>query len=290
MAGESENIFRFILENILCLEDSSRVTIELINIIEGLEWQIPDNSDEVIFLSKNFSSEGSSITSPDFRKVYTGAVRRKIPIMHLINKADDISGAFSLKTISRIWKISIKEHLEDIRLIPFEEEEYRAKFLEIEFETGIFRVRSVHQLFPTENYYESNVQIAKQYAKAYERFKELVPFITDRIIDLLSTDNIAPTYEAWEQDPVKYDLPNVDTANITLARKLAEELPWGDLDILVRDIRAIMAEVNWDQNTDILTKERYKEFMKFAKKIRRVRRKDPPEDYSLFVEYLDQWY
>ena len=290
MASESENNFRFILENILCIEDSSRVTIELINIIEGLEWQIPDRNDEVIFLSKNFRSEGSKLTSPDFRKVYTGAVRRKVPVMHLLNKEDDISGAFSLKAISRIWKISIKEHLEDIRLIPFEEEEYRAKFLELEFQTGIFRVRSIHQLFPTENYYESNVQIAKQYAKAYERFKELVPFITDRIIDLLSTDNIAPTYEAWEQDPVKYDLPNVDTANITLARKLAEELPWGDLDILVKDIRGIMSETDWELNTDSQTKDRYKEFLKFTKKIRRVKRKEPPEDYSLFVEYLDQWY
>ncbi|MCG3217136.1 MAG: hypothetical protein KAS63_10440 [Candidatus Heimdallarchaeota archaeon] len=287
MSSESENDFRFILENILEIEDSSRVTIEIINIIEGLEWRIADSTEEIIFLSKNFKCKGSKIKSPDFRKVYTGAARRKIPIMHLLNQDDEVSGAFSLKAISKVWKMSIREKLVEIQLIPFEEEELRAKFIEIEFQTGIFQIRSIHQLFPTENYFESNIQIDKSYAKAYARYKELVPFITDRIIDLLSTDEIAPTFETWEKDPVRYDLPNVDTADITLARKLVEELPWGDLEILVKNIREIMTETEWEEYTDRQTIERYSQFLKYVKKIRRAKRKEEPEDYSIFIDDLD---
>ena len=80
MASESENNFRFILENILCIEDSSRVTIELINIIEGSEWQIPDNNDEVIFLSKNFKSEAYTKVRVHFKIWNDKEVRRKLSI------------------------------------------------------------------------------------------------------------------------------------------------------------------------------------------------------------------
>ena len=164
---ESENDFRFILENVLCIEDSSQVSVQLINIIEGIEWDIACINDEIRFLSKNFRSEGFEITSPNFRKIYSGANRRKLPILHLYYTEKEISGAFPLKLVSRIWKLSIREKLVSIKLVPFETDPYRAKYLEIEFQSGIFRVRGVHQLFPTEDYFQTNIEYSKKYALAY---------------------------------------------------------------------------------------------------------------------------
>ena len=284
MDSDSENNYRFILKNILCMEDDSHVTIQLINIIEGVEWNLACVNDEIRFLSRNFKEKGSKITSPNFRKIYSGAVRRKIPIMHLYNPDDDISGAFPLKLVARIWKLSIREKLQDLQLIPFENDPSRARFLEIEFPSGIFLVRSVHQLFPTDNYFESNIEYSKKYALAYEKFKELIPFTVERIVDLLSTDEIATSFEAWEKDPVRYDIPGVDTANITLARKLADELPADELNVLVKEIREIMTETDWEEVADKQTIERYSQFLKYVKKIRKLKKKEPPEDYSFIMD------
>ncbi|NPD88891.1 MAG: hypothetical protein HGN29_09200 [Asgard group archaeon] len=284
---ESENDFRFILENVLCIEDSSQITVQLINIIEGVKWDISCINDEVRFLSKNFKSEGVEITSPNFRKIYSGAHRRKLPILHLYDTEKEISGAFPLKLISRIWKLSIREKLGSIKMVPFEDDPSRAKYLEIEFQSGLFRVRGVHQLFPTEDYFQTNVEYSKKYALAYEKFKEITPFTVDRIIDLLSTDKIAASFEAWENDPVQYDIPGVDTANIYLARKLADELNAEELDILVKQIREIMTETDWEDFTDKQTIERYSHFLKYVKKIRTIKKKEPPEDYTPFTDYFD---
>ena len=284
---ESENDFRFILENILCIEDSSQISVQLINIIEGVEWDIACAKDEIRFLSKNHKSEGVEITSPNFRKIYSGAHRRKLPILHLYNTEEDISGAFPLKLITRIWKLSIREKLGSIKLVPFENEPYKAQYLEIEFPSGLFRVRGVHQLFPTEDYFQTNVEYSKKYALAYEKFKEIIPFTVDRIIDLLSTDEIATSFEAWEDDPIRFDIPGVDTANIYLARKLADELNAEELNILVKQIREIMTETDWEDYTDKHTIERYSQFLKYVKKIRREKKKEPPEDYTPFTDYFD---
>ena len=284
---ESENDFRFILENVLCIEDSSQVAVQLINIIEGDEWDITGLNDEIRFLSKNQRSKGIEITSPNFRKIYSGAHRRKLPILHLYDTEKEISGAFPLKLISRIWKISIREKLERIVLVPFENDKDRAKYLEIEFQSGLFRVRGVHQLFPTEDYFQTNVEYSKKYALAYEKFKEITPFIVDRIIDLLSTEEIATSFEAWEDDPDRFDIPGVDTANIYLARKLADELNAEELNILVRQIREIMTAIDWEDSTDKQTIERYSQYLKYVKKIRRIKKKEPPEDYSAFTDYFD---
>lgn len=284
---ESENDFRFILENVLCLEDSSQVSVQLINIIEGVEWDIACINDEIRFLSKNFRSDGFEITSPNFRKIYSGANRRKLPILHLYYTEKEISGAFPLKLVSRIWKLSIREKLVSIKLVPFETDPYRAKYLEIEFQSGIFRVRGVHQLFPTEDYFQTNIEYSKKYALAYEKFKEITPFTVDRIIDLLSTDEIATSFEAWESDPIRFDIPGVDTANIYLARKLADELNAEELDILVKQIREIMIETDWEDLTDNQTIERYSYFLKYIKKIRKIKKKEPPEDYTPFTDYFD---
>jgi hypothetical protein len=284
MNKESEDYLRFILENILCIEDSSDVSIQMINIIEGVEWDIIDCNNEVRFVSANLRMEGSEIDSPTFRKIYSGGRRRKLPIIHLHNEEDDIFGAFQLKAIVKVWKLSIKEKVRSIKLIPFPKDQDRAQYLQIEFKTGIFLIKSILQLFPTDDYFTANIEYSKKYAKAYEKFSEIVPFTIDRIVDLLSTDEIAPSFEAWEENPDKYDIPGVDSADITLARKLASELPAEELNILVRQIREIMTATDWETQTDNLTIERYSKFLKYIKKIRRVKKKEPPEDYSFILE------
>jgi len=286
MSDESENNFRFILENILEIEDSSRVAIELINIIEGVEWELMDANDEVRFLSKNLKSEGIEIDTSKFRKIYSGATRRKLPIIHVFDEEEELSGAFQRKAVSKVWKITIKEKLLAIRLIPFEDDPYRAKFLELEFPSFLFQIRSIIQLFPTDDYFQVNIEHSTKYAKAYYKFKELLPFTVDRIIDLLSTEELAPSFEAWESDPEKYDIAGVDTANVTLAKKLASELPAAELDILVKNVREIMTETDWEEVTDKQTIERYSIFLKYIKKIRRIKKKEPAEDYSFAIDEL----
>ncbi len=284
MNKESEDYLRFILENILCIEDSSDVSIQMINIIEGVDWDIIDGNNEIRFVSPNLRMDGSKIESPNFRKIYSGGRRRKLPIIHLHNKKDEVYGAFQLKAIVKVWKLSIKEKVKSIKLIPFPNDHYRAQYLQIEFKTGIFLIKSILQLFPTDDYFTANIEYSKKYAKAYETFSELVPFTIDRIIDLLSTEEIAPSIEAWEENPDKYDIPGVDSADITLARKLASELPAEELNILVRQIREIMTASDWETQTDNLTIERYSKFLKYIKKIRRIKKKEPPEDYSFILE------
>lgn len=284
MNNESENFLRFILENILCLEDSSDVSIHLINILEGVQWDIMDCNDEIRFVSLDHRLEGSELDSPSFRKIYSGAIRRKLPIIHLQNENDDIYGAFQLKSIVKVWKLSIKEKLQDLRLIPFSDDSERAQFLQIEFQTGIFQIKSIFQLFPTDNYFHSNIEYSKKYAKAYEKFTKIVPFTVDRIIDLLSTDEIAPSFEAWEKDPSRYDIPGVDSADITSARKLASELPAEELTILINQIRETMTTTDWESDTDNLTIERFSKFLKYVKEIRKIKKKEPPEDYSFILE------
>lgn len=284
MNKESEDHLRFILENILSIEDSSDVSIQLINIIEGVEWDLIDCNDELRFASLNFRLEGSEIDSPSFRKIYSGGRRRKLPIIHLHAEKDDIYGAFQLKAVAKVWKLSIKEKVKSIKLIPFPKDKDRAQYLQIEFPTGIFLIKSILQLFPTDDYFTANIEYSKKYAKAYEKFTKIVPFIVDRIIDLLSTEEIAPSIEAWEDDPAKFDIPGVDSADITLARKLAEELPAEELNILVSQIREIMTASDWENDTDNLTIERYSKFLKYVKKIRRIKKKEPPEDYSFILE------
>lgn len=284
MSNESEDYLRFILENILCIEDSSDVTIQLINIIEGVEWDIIDCNNEIRFVSANLRMDGSEIESPNFRKIYSGCRRRKLPIIHLHNDDDEIYGAFQFKAVEKVWKLSIKEKLKGIKLIPFPKASYRAQYLQIEFPTGVFLIKSILQLFPTDDYFTANIEYSKKYAKAYEKFSEIVPFTIDRIIDLLSTDEIAPSFEAWEEDPKRYDIPGVDSADITLARKLASELPAEELNILVKQIREIMTATDWETQTDNLTIERYSKFLKYVKKIRRVKKKEPPQDYSFILE------
>ena len=284
MSDESENNFRFILEKIIGIEDSSRVAIELINITEGPQWEISDKSDEIRFLSKNLESEGTEVSTAEFRKLYSGASRRKLPIIHVYNEDEELSGAYQRKTVARVWKLTIKEKLLGIKLVPFEDDPYRAKFLELEFPIGIFQIRSILQLFPTDDYFQVNVEHSTKYAKAYYKFKELLPFTIDRIIDLLSTEELAPSFEAWEEDPEKYDIPGVDTANITLAKKLASELPASDLNILVKDIREIMTNIDWEETTDKQTIERFSQFLKYIKKLRKIKKKEPPEEYSFVLD------
>ncbi|MHA1408176.1 MAG: hypothetical protein ACTSSG_12460 [Candidatus Heimdallarchaeaceae archaeon] len=283
MEDESENRLRFILEKILCIEDSSQISVHIINIIEGGEWKISCPNDDIRFLSKSYKSEGINIDLTHFRKIYSGATRRKLPIIHVYDSEKEISGSFLLKLVARIWKLTIREKLLEIKLIPFEDEPFRAKYMEIEFTSGIFIIKSLHQLFPTNDYFEKNVYYSKKYAKAYEDFKRLVPFTIDRIIDLLSTDEIAPTFEAWKANPLYYDIPGVDTANITLAKKLADELPAEELNILIKEIREIMTETDWEEYTDTQTIERYSKFLKYVKKLRKMKKKDSPEDYSFVI-------
>ncbi len=284
MSDESEKIFRFILEKIICIKDSSRVSIEIVNIVEGSEWELTDKNDEVKFLSKNFKAKGSELNTTDFRKLYSGATRRKQPLIHVFNEKEELSGAFQRKAVARVWKLTIQEKLLGIRLIPFEDDPYRAKFLELEFPRGIFLIRSILQLFPTDDYFQANVKHSTKYAKAYYKFKELLPFTVDRIIDLLSTEELAPSFEAWESDPERYDIPGVDTANITLAKKLASELPASELDILVKDVREIMTDTDWEEVTDKQTIERYSLFLKYVKEIRKIKKKEPNEDYSFVLD------
>jgi hypothetical protein len=249
MDDESENL-RFILEKILGVEDSSKRAVFLINVTEKPDWKTQDIDDEIKFQSKNHKMEGSEINTTNFRKIYSGISRRKMPVLPLKSKEEEVTGAFLLKLISKIWKLSIRERVEDIKLIP----------------------------------YEDNMEYSKKYALAYSKFKELEPFIVDRIIDLLSTDEIAPSFEAWERDLQRYDLPNVDTANITLSKKLADGLPAEELDILVNQIREIMTENDWENQTDKQTIERYSIFLKYVKKIRKVKKKEPPQDYSFILD------
>ncbi|MHA1814891.1 MAG: hypothetical protein ACTSX1_02715, partial [Candidatus Heimdallarchaeaceae archaeon] len=263
MDDESENI-RFILKKILDIEDSSRIAVFQINAIEKPDWKIQDIDDEIRFQSKNYKLEGSEISTTNFRKIYSGISRRKLPVLPLKTKDDEVTGAFLLKFISRIWKLSIRESVEDIKLIPYEDDPDRARYLQFSFPSGIFIIRSIHQLFPTDDYYVINMEYSKKYALAYSKFKELEPFIVDRIIDLLSTDEIAPSFEAWEKNPQRYDLPNVDTANITLAKKLADGLPSEELNILVNQIRENMTENDWENQTDKQTIERYAIFLKYV--------------------------
>ncbi|MHA1800508.1 MAG: hypothetical protein ACTSWJ_02070 [Candidatus Heimdallarchaeaceae archaeon] len=283
MDDESENI-RFILKKILDIEDSSRIAVFQINAIEKPDWKIQDIDDEIRFQSKNYKLEGSEISTTNFRKIYSGISRRKLPVLPLKTKDDEVTGAFLLKFISRIWKLSIRESVEDIKLIPYEDDPDRARYLQFSFPSGIFIIRSIHQLFPTDDYYVINMEYSKKYALAYSKFKELEPFIVDRIIDLLSTDEIAPSFEAWEKNPQRYDLPNVDTANITLAKKLADGLPSEELNILVNQIRENMTENDWENQTDKQTIERYAIFLKYVKKIRKIKKKEPPQYYSFILE------
>lgn len=283
MDDESENL-RFILEKILGVEDSSRIAVFKINAIEKPDWKTQDIDDEIRFQSKNYKMEGSAISTTNFRKIYSGISRRKLPVLPLKTKDDEVTGAFLLKFISRIWKLSIRESVEDIKLIPYEDDPDRARYLQFSFPSGIFIIRSIHQLFPTDDYYEINMEYSKKYALAYSKFKELEPFIVDRIIDLLSTDEIAPSFEAWEKDTQRYDLPNVDTANITLAKKLADGLPFEELNILVNQIRENMTENDWENQTDKQTVERHAIFLKYVKKISKIKKKEPPQDYSFILE------
>ncbi len=283
MDNESESL-RFILEKILDVEDSSRITVFQINAIEKPDWKTQDIDDEIKFQSKNHKMEGSEINTTNFRKLYSGISRRRLPVLPLKSKEDEVTGAFLFKLISKIWKLSIREKVEDIKLIPYEDDPDRARYLQFSFPSGIFIIRSIHQLFPTDDYYEVNMEYSKKYALAYAKFKELEPFIVDRIIDLLSTDEIAPSFEAWENDSQRYDLPNVDTANITLSKKLADGLPAEELDILVDQIRETMTESDWESQTDKQTIERYSIFLKYVKKIRKVKKKEPPQDYSFILD------
>jgi hypothetical protein len=283
MDDESDNL-RFILKKILDIEDSSRIAVFLINATEEPDWQIMDIDGEIRFQSMNYKMEGSDINTTDFRKLYSGISRRKLPVLPLKNQEDEVTGAFLLKFISKIWKLSIRESVEDIKLIPYEDDPDRARYLQFSFPSGIFIIRSLHQLFPTDDYYEINMEYSKKYALAYSKFKELEPFIVDRIIDLLSTDEIAPSFEAWENDPQRYDLPNVDTANITLSKKLADDLPAEELNILINQIREIMTVTDWESHTDKQTIERYSIFLKYVKKIIKVKKKEPPEDFSFIFD------
>jgi len=272
------------LENIICIKDSSRVSIELINIVEGMEWDLTDINDEIKFLSKNLKVQGSNINTSDFRKLYSGATRRKLPIIHVYNEKEELAGAFQRKAVARVWKLTIRSKLLGIKLIPFDDDPYRAKFLELEFPMGIFQIRSILQLFPTDDYFQVNVEHSTKYAKAYKKFKELLPFTVDRIVDLLSTEELAPSFEAWESDPERYDIPGVDSANITLAKKLASELPAAELDILVKNIRRVMTETDWEEVTDKQTIDRYSQFLKYVKEIHKIKKLEPPEDYSFVLD------
>ncbi len=105
----------------------------------------------------------------------------------------------------------------------------------------------------------------------------MVPFKINRIIDLLSTDEIAPSYESWLKDPLKYDLRNVDTADLTTAKKIADGLPDEELNLLVKDIREIITEIELDEVVNQQSIERYSQFLKYVKKIRKIKKKKGKE-------------
>jgi len=277
MKNDAEDHFRFILEEVLRIKDSRFIHSEIEKRNKSIEWKVYDEDEEIIFLSPDQKKSGSSINTTVFRKLYTGARRRKLSIIHVQNHDDDITGVFSRKAISLIWKLAIKERLASIELIPFEEEPYKAKYLQLQFQSGIFLTKGIHQLFPTDEYIEDNIEIAKNYAKAKAKFRELVPFKINRIIDLLSTDEIAPSYESWLKDPLKYDLRNVDTADLTAAKKIADGLPDEELNLLVKDIREIITEIELDEVVNQQGIERYSQFLKYVKKIRKIKKKKGKE-------------
>jgi len=61
-------------------------------------------------------------------------------------------------------------------------------------------------------------------------------------------------------------------------------LPAEELNVLVKEIREIMTETDWEEVADKQTIERYSQFLKYVIKIRKKKKKEPPEDYSFIMD------
>ncbi|MHA1303668.1 MAG: hypothetical protein ACTSQE_08390 [Candidatus Heimdallarchaeaceae archaeon] len=267
-----EDTFSYVLEKILELKlspeesEKSRLSVR--------DQIFVDKNRDIYYSISEAPREGERVDSTALRKIYTGTLRKKDPLLYLKSEESNLKGAFSIKNVRRVWKYTSKAKLKEVRLIPFENNPNETQFLMFIFPDCYFKIRAVKQLFPTNNLFKEQMDEKVKYAGAYQRFKELVPFKVDQIIDLLSTEQIAYSIEEWESDPFTYDIPNVDTANISLAKKIMEELPYEELQLLVKTIRDRIAEIDWGEEYDEETLERYKYALQYAKNLRKIRKEE----------------
>ncbi len=217
-------------------------------------------------------SNVKEINLTDFRRLYTGASRSRSPLIYVKIDNKELRGAFPYDSVKKAWKLTSKAKLLNAYLVP-KANDFNAQYLCLEFENGhIISIKAVKQLFVTDDIYKNEIEDKEKYAHAFEHFKEAAPFIIDRVIDLLSTDEIALTYEIWEENPLKYDLYGVDTANITLAKSMIEDLPVSELNLLVRSLRSRITYSNL--KIDSADLERHKSMLNYTKQLIEQKKKE----------------
>ncbi|MHA1866585.1 MAG: hypothetical protein ACTSXD_00805 [Candidatus Heimdallarchaeaceae archaeon] len=260
MTNVSKENLPFILEKILLHRDTDR------EVTESKKFYISKEK-KIIFYFKERREEGEEVDLTQLRKNYTGTIRKKDYIIFIESKNKKVKGAFEIKLLRRIWKLTNKEKLEKAFLSTHNENSSEAKSLILIFQTGTFALSAVKILFPTDRFFETRIAESEKYANAFKRFKELVPFKIDQIIDLLGTEQLAYSIEEWEKNPLELDIPNVDTANIFLAKTIIDELPEEELKLFIRTLREKITKLDSDDELQVETIERYKEALEYAKKI-----------------------
>lgn len=268
-----DNILKEILSEVLSLKaiDKHIATIQA-----NPQWIIKGKGGDIRFFSKSWLENfrtGKEVSLTDFRKLLRGANRLQQKAFYVNSIDNTLGGLFPLQYIRKVWALRNSVDLEKVVLIPHSKsnQPYMLCFI---FEDFCIGVRSIIQLFTTEEYQRKRIDEQIRSAEAYNRFVELVPFAIDRIIDLLSTDPIPGKYEMWEENPKIYDWPQVDTANISKAKELTERLPIEELELLIKTLRKAISEKDWDNFDDPNALDRYSELLKFAKKIRKQKKKE----------------
>lgn len=257
---EAENR-QFILSEILEL-DIRNIDMK---IFSHRDWKFYAK-DRAISYQNYLPRKVKEIDLTDFRRLYTGASRSRAPLIYVKIDIEDLRGAFPYESVKKAWKLTSKVKLLKAYLVP-KPNDFNSQYLCLEFENNhIITIKAVKQLFVTDDIYQKEIEEKEKYAHAFERFKQLVPFIIDRVIDLLSTDEIVP-YEVWEENPLKYDLHDVDTANITLAKSMIEDLPVSELNLLVRTLRSRISQYDDDLKIDLADLERHKAMLNYTKQL-----------------------
>ncbi|UJG41155.1 MAG: hypothetical protein K9W45_01520 [Candidatus Heimdallarchaeum aukensis] len=270
MIDVSEENLPFILEKILLLRDTDREVTES-------KKSFISSEKKIIFYYREKKEEGEEVDLTQLRKNYTGTIRKKDYIIFIESKNKKVKGAFEIKLLRRIWKLTNKERLEKAFLSSPNENSTEANSLVLIFQSGTFVLSAVKILFPTDRFFATRIAESEKYANAFKRFKELVPFKIDQIIDLLGTEQLAYSIEEWEKNPLELDIPNVDTANISLAKTIIEELPDDELKLFIRTLREKISNLDSDDELQVETIERYKEALEYAKSLSKMKKSKKKE-------------
>ncbi|MHA1779067.1 MAG: hypothetical protein ACTSYN_05780, partial [Candidatus Heimdallarchaeaceae archaeon] len=246
----SKELYAFIFLKILNKKDSSKYLSE---IAHNPQWHFKNRGSTIRFFSRSLLSnihDYYDIPMSDFRKLLRGADRLSQKTFYISTKDKATAGVFPLREAKIIWQLKNKTKLDKIVLVPYPKNPKQANMLCFIFKTFCIGLKSIIQLFSTESYQQEKIEEQYRSAEAYYRFVELVPFTIDRIIDLLSTEPIAPSYDLWEKDPKTYDWPKVDTANLSKAKELTDSLPLEELELLIKTLRNSILNKDWEAEND----------------------------------------